>query len=120
MQVRVYYNLTKHTWSIQHKVPGKGWRLLKHADTVTLDNCKPVVYESGRQRVIREKKKYVHAFLTGELSEVHLRRGFRISYNPFKGPEFFYKGSPLREAGSRFDGSRKVTLDKGGLAVSSY
>lgn len=119
MPVRVFYNLTRGCWSIQHRVPGKGWRLLRHADVVTLRHCTPKVYEAGRLRTLREGKKYVHAFLEGELHPVHLRRGFLVSYNPRKGGQFFYKGSPLREAGAPFAGADRVTLESAGRVLAS-
>ena len=119
MQVRVYRNLTKRCWSIQHKVPGKGWRLLKHANLVSLDNAFPLIQEAGRQRVIKEGKKYVHAFICGELSETHLNRGFQLRYNPKAWPGFTYVPSVLKAEGDLFTGARKVTLDINGTVLSS-
>ena len=119
MIVRVYRNLTKNCWSVQHKVPGKGWRLLKHCDLVTLKSAIPIVYESGRQRVIREGKKYVHAYIVGELWPVHLKRGFKVQYNPKKSKHFVYQGCEIREPGLVFNGANRVTLDNGGTVISS-
>ena len=119
MQVRVYRNLTKRCWSIQLFIPGKGWRLLKHADLVSLDNAFPIVYEAGRQRVIREGKKYVHAFICGELSEIHLSRGFRLRYDPRAHAGFTYLPSAIRSEDDLFTGARKVTLDEQGRLLSS-
>jgi len=120
MNVRVYRNLTKNCWSVQHKVPGKGWRLLKHCDLVTLKNAMPIVYESGRQRVIREGKKYVHAYIVGELWPVPLSRGFVVQYNPKENEQFVYRGCAIREPGSAFTGARKVTLDIDGKVLSCF
>lgn len=119
MIVRVYRNLTRNCWSVQHKVPGKGWRLLKHCDLITLKNAMPIVYESGRQRVINEGKKYVHAYIVGELWEFHLRRGFRVEYNPRTCKSFVYRGCAIREPGSTFNGANRVTLDINGAVLSS-
>jgi len=99
VRVRIYRNLTKGCWSIQHKVQGKGWRLWKHADKVQLSCAIPKVSESGRQRVIREKKKYVHAYLEGWLitSAELTHKGERpVRYNPFHGPEFLIDGRVVR------------------------
>ena len=91
--VRVYFNLTRKVWSIQSYQPGKGWRLLTHATHLTLQNAVTKVSESGRQRVIRERKKYVHAYIQGELirtvPQSHSDR--RLSYNPYTGPDFYWK-----------------------------
>ena len=99
MRVRVYRNLTKGCWSIQHKVPGKGWRLWQHADKVQVSCAIPKVSESGRQRVIREKKKSVHAYLEGWLitSAELTHKGERpVRYNPYHGPEFLIDGRVVR------------------------
>lgn len=119
MNVRVYRNLTKNCWSVQHKLPGKGWRLLKHCDLISLKNVTTKVYESGRQRVIKEGKKYVHAYIEGEMWEYHLRRGFRVVYNPYSSGSFHYKGCAIREPGLTFNGADRVTLDINGAVLSS-
>ena len=76
--------------------PGKGWRLLTHSTDVILRNAKCKVYESGRQRVIRERKKYVHAYIEGELIGTtpvqHTR--LKLTYNPFKAGHFHWTDSP--------------------------
>ena len=95
MRVRVYRNLTKGCWSVQRYVKGRGWRLHEHRDSLQLSMAKPKVSESGRQRVIRERKKYVHAFLEGWLidSAELTHKGERpVRYNPFHGPEFLIDG----------------------------
>lgn len=89
MQVRVYFNLHKKRFSIQHKVNGR-WRLLSHADRVELIDVQFKVYETGRQRVLREKAKNVHAYVIGRL-EPHAHdestmRGAR--YNPYHAGHF--------------------------------
>ena len=61
MKVKVYFNLHKKCFSIQHK--GK---VIGYADAVTLKDCQFKVSESGRQRVLREKRKNVHAYCIGE------------------------------------------------------
>ena len=64
MKVKVYKNLTKDTWSIQDY---KTRKVIGYSDNIRLENAKFVVSKSGRQRVLREGKKYVHAFVVGEL-----------------------------------------------------
>lgn len=93
IRVRVYFNLTRKVWSIQSYQPGKGWRLLCHQTHLTLRNANTKVSESGRQRVIRERKKYVHAYIEGELIRTvpQLHSGRKLSYNPYTGPHFFWQ-----------------------------
>ena len=63
MKVRVYYNLTKHIWSVQKHVPGKGWRVAGHLSDLHFNNVKTVVNDYGQQQTRVEGKKYVHALL---------------------------------------------------------
>lgn len=85
MIVKVYFNLRKKCFSIQHK--GK---VIAHADTVKLKNVTYKVSEAGRQRVLKERHKNVHAFLVGEwvhsLSEDFA--GIPVTYNPYKYSSF--------------------------------
>ena len=62
LRVMVYYNLHKHTFSVTYK--GK---VVLYADYVKLKNVEFRVREGGRERVRREKKKNVHAFVIGDL-----------------------------------------------------
>lgn len=82
--VEVYYNLHKKCLSVRHK--GK---VICHTPAITLRNAKFVVREGGRQRVLQEGKKNVHAFVKGELvsydSSEHARSA---TYNPFKFDSF--------------------------------
>lgn len=97
MQVRVYRNLTRKCLSVQHNVPGKGWRLLCHVQSATLVNAKFLVYEKGRQRVLREGRKNVHAYVEGELRSVNFPEGAR------KESEFAHFG---------IEGERKGVLER--------
>ena len=87
MRVRVYYNLHKHTFSIQHRT-SKGWRVRDYADTVRLTDVTFKVSEAGRQRVLREGRKNVHAFVIGTLADTVPDTPHRVTYNPFKAPTF--------------------------------
>ena len=102
MRVRVYWNLHKKKFSIQHK--GK---VIGHADAVALGNVVFHVNENGRQRVLRERKKYVHAYVVGDIHTFayHLHDirnndalikfylgvvplSKQIKYNPYKSAHF--------------------------------
>lgn len=91
--VRIYFNLTRKVWSIQHHVPNKGWRLLAHTSDAILRDAVAKVYESGRQRVIKEGKKYVHAYIEGELigTRKESHSGRKLGYNPYKNSTFIWK-----------------------------
>lgn len=66
-RVRVYRNLTKKCWSVLNRYTGK---VILRADALTLVVCKFQVSEPGRKRVLREKRKNVHAFVQGVLVSV--------------------------------------------------
>lgn len=116
MKVRIYFNLHRRLWSVQSYVKGKGWRVIGHAREVYLSDVTFKVSEAGRQRVIREKRKNVHAYAIGTLeytiggllpdgtawtrytgtnpfpNEAHKVDGRAcwepVSYNPYRGPDF--------------------------------
>jgi len=91
MKVFVYYNLHKKCWSIKAlEGPNKG-RVVAHAATVILNEVQFKVSEAGRQRVLREKKKNVHAGAVGVLEcydpqEAYFNTAISmpVTYNPYK------------------------------------
>ena len=104
MKVFVYYNLHKHMWSIKAlEGPNKG-RVVAHSRHVLLAGARGKVSEAGRQRVLREKRKNVHAGITGYL--IHMERegyfpGHPVTYNPYKYKTFVYKYSERPYTGSQ-------------------
>lgn len=63
-RVMLYYNLHKHTFSIIYK-----GRVVIHADYVKLKDVEFRVRPGGREKVIKEKRKNVHSFVIGTLSD---------------------------------------------------
>jgi hypothetical protein len=72
MRVRIYRNLSpqyreRRAWSVMaYEGPNKG-RIIEIVDGIVLKDVRFVVNEGGRQRVIQEKRKNVHAFVDGTL-----------------------------------------------------
>lgn len=61
---KIYFNLHKKCYSVQAwDTDKKGWRLYKHSNALHVKDVSMQVNEKGRQRVIKEKRKNVHAFL---------------------------------------------------------
>jgi hypothetical protein len=96
-RVMVYYNLHKHTFSIQ-----KAGLVIAHADFVKLRDVEFRVRRGGREKVNLEKKKNVHAFVIGTLvdfceypcSELPSEpSGDIITYNPYKHESFVIKST---------------------------
>jgi hypothetical protein len=68
MKVEVYRNLHNGKYSIKSLTgPSKGL-VVAHADEVWIDQPEFRVSQSGRARVLKERKKYVHAVVRGYLS----------------------------------------------------
>lgn len=59
----IYWNSRKSLFSVKEK--GK---VILHTRSVFIENPKFVVYEAGRQRVIKKKQKNVPAFVRGEIT----------------------------------------------------
>lgn len=113
-----YWNLHKRTWSVKALSGYAKGKVIAHSDTVALAYPYAKVSEAGRQRVIREKRKNVHAGIVGlfELDRLqddvlHVEacgEGEQITYNPYKGPHFTYKAS-----GERFSDAMTSALTVG-------
>jgi len=90
MRVFVYYNLHRKLWSVKALEGENKGRVIAHRKEVVLREPKPKVSEAGRQRVIREKKKNVHAGLSGYYIErVPVPAiSFDVTYNPYKYDSF--------------------------------
>lgn len=87
MRVEVYFNLHKYVWSVRSARTG---RVILHTDKVHIRNPEFVVRQAGRERVLREGKKNVHAFVRGEATYFddfdYENRPMLdiIGYNPYK------------------------------------
>lgn len=82
--VKVYWNLHLDCYSVQ-----QSGKVVAHADTVELRDVTFHVNESGRQRVLKERRKNVHAFCTGYLDDAKDRYwDVKIVYNPYKYDSF--------------------------------
>lgn len=98
MKVFVYWNLHQSLWSVKALEGPKKGRVIARLPLVLLSDAEGKVSEAGRQRVLREKRKNVHAGLVGNLANASsgLHRGMiefvgdRITYNPYKYERFVH------------------------------
>lgn len=104
LRVKVYFNLRKKCFSIQYK-----GRVIGHSDKLCLENVEFKVSEAGRQRVLKSKRKNVHAFIIGNYSEIGWSDyGYKVSYNPYESSSFLLKLNnfgmtvPIHKAKSAF------------------
>ena len=88
--VDVYRNLHRNCYSIKQDGLVKA-----HADNVTLNKCTFHVNEVGRDRVRKTKRKEVHAWVKGYISEytdyLPANELKRIYYNPYKNDHFMHR-----------------------------
>jgi hypothetical protein len=91
MRVAVYYNLHKKIFSIQSRETSDYGKVIAHQDSVVVAQPKFVVRQAGREKVLKENKKNVHAFVVGTLLEDKIITSSRprlLSYNPYKNKTF--------------------------------
>lgn len=96
LKVFVYFNLHKKCFSVRALEGEHKGSVISHADVVYLRDAEPKVSQAGRERVIREKQKNVHAGIVGILTlpqdfEGDSKRG--LTYNPYVYKTFVYVDS---------------------------
>lgn len=84
-RVRVYRNLHKGCFSVQTYETGRGWRVRAHTTRIRLDDVEFKVMETGRQKVLKERKKNVHAFVIGtvRMEQPRYHQNVGVKYNPY-------------------------------------
>lgn len=98
-KVKVHYNLHKHLFSVTDM---KTNLVVGHSESVQLVDVVFKVSEKGRQRVLRDKKKNVHAYAVG----VYVGCGIgdedkQARYDPYKFETFVMEdGQPIYSAKS--------------------
>ena len=100
MKVKVYRNLHKQCYSVVAMEGPKKGRVVHHSEYVLLSNVSFKVRQGGREKVLKEKRKNVHAFVIGNLESLGpLRCAMEnrcivpITYNPYKNKEFVSVGT---------------------------
>jgi hypothetical protein len=96
--VEVYRNLNAKGPGYTYSIRQKG-KVIAHLQTVTLRDCTFVVQLGGRDRVRREKRKNVHAYIKGYLCDTG-SASVRLTYDPYTHDTFVTKqgGAPVRSA----------------------
>jgi hypothetical protein len=120
MKVKVYFNLHRKLFSVVALEGERKGRVIAHKTHLRLANAQFKVSEAGRQRVLREKRKNVHAFVVGELCEtfypVAALAAFpgvvvrEATYNPYLYSTFVLKDSqePIYFAGLVWLENKKI------------
>jgi hypothetical protein len=135
LRVFIYFNLHRKLWSVKAlEGPHKG-KVISHCLDFSLHNCTMKVSEAGRQRVLRERRKNVHAGIVGQWDHwrlpLPLRQGGaypqgalhrldnllpdgRITYNPYRSPTFtdVDTGEPVKGAARVYALGRNVYYEE--------
>ena len=61
-KVFIYRNLHKKCWSVK-----QNGKVINHTSKIILMDCEFIVQPAGHAKVLKEKKKNVHAFVKGEI-----------------------------------------------------
>lgn len=119
-RVEVYRNL-KFKDSIVYSVrDAKTGLVLGHATHLLLGSCEFVVSEVGRQRVLRERKKNVHAWIEGSFGIIHAGDDEifsdveKVNYNPYTNTLF-----ELVDCGEPVTGASLVYINEDGVHASA-
>lgn len=109
MRCFVYFNLHRKCFSIKALEGANKGRVIAHRSEALLFDARFKVSQAGRQRVIREQRKNVHAGVVGDwidssgdyatLNAVAVN-GSAITYNPYKYDSFvhLYGEHPIENA----------------------
>ena len=145
MKVFVYFNLSRRCWSIKALDGEMKGRVIGHASSVLLALVSFKVNEKGRQRVIRDKRKNVHAGAVGRLQSASLIEdsppvisdradfvpiptetcktrynrawvvGLSIAYNPYEAGFFYSKST-----GARVDYASMIAMAPDGKVFAKF
>lgn len=113
--VFVYRNLHEQLWSVQARDGKYKGLIVGHATHLVLDHARWRVNQVGRQRVIRERAKNVHAGVFGMLADIE-PVGVdwqRVTYNPYTTRTFVLADLPDH---SVVDSTRYAMFDIAGKA----
>ena len=89
--VKCYRNLNRKgvVWSLLNSKTGL---VDSYAHNVFLEDVTFKVSQAGRNRVLKQKRKNVHAFVTGKVCSKSVQTWKRATYNPYKDVGFHLVG----------------------------
>lgn len=114
MNAKIYWNFTRKRWSVQNARTG---RVVAHRRELVLFMPTFSVSQAGRLRVLRERRKNVHAKVAGmtvPCRAVPTLRWERVRYNPYR-DETFVSG-----AGDRVDTAKYAHFRPDGTVWALY
>lgn len=105
--VYIYRNLRQKCWSIRSASGPNRGRVINHSTALILTDVEMKVSLAGRARVLKEKRKNVHAGIAGSyvnvdnnLTDIPSYNWIEVTYNPYKNETFVIKnsGEPIYSA----------------------
>lgn len=103
-RVHAYYNIPKDTVSVRNT----SRKVILHRDTVVLRDGDFRVSEPGRERVLENERKNVHAMVYGYWAEeCPVECPVAVRYNPYEDPYF-----KTVEGGERIEEADWVIIEK--------
>ncbi len=101
LDVEVYWNLHKRLFSVRDR---KTRKVIAHRSSIHLTDVSFHVSEAGRQRVLREQRKNVHATVRGTTgSSDHTGKMSFVRYNPYAYATFVDEhANPITHADAAF------------------
>lgn len=103
MKVEVYFNLHKKCLSVRSLEGHDKGRVIAHVDAINLFDATFAVQPAGRDKVRREGRKNVHAFVRGKWCDTvagDALEAVGVTYNPYKYESFVNRAdeSPIYRA----------------------
>ena len=110
MKVFIYFNLHKKCWSVKALEGENKGKVIQHCDNFELVDVTFKVSQAGRERVLREKRKNVHAGVVGYLSPITIQSGEKVTYNPYLYDSFVYSDTkkPINTAKYCFSKGKEI------------
>ena len=133
-KVFVYRNLHQNCWSVKARGGKNAGRVILHADEVVVLGAEFDVNEKGRQKVLQEQRKNVHAGVVGwlagasvieqrydndvpqDFADVDTEGWDEVTYNPYKFSSFVFKATEEAAVGKfkvKLQSDRKVVATPG-------
>jgi len=123
MKVKVYFNLHKKVFSVVAMEGEHKGLVIDHTDYIELSSAEFKVQKKGRERVLKEKRKNVHAYIMGydcrlkDDSELTFN-WVRAKYNPYLNSTFVLEDDEDRQLRYSQFVRLKVVNDRGVIMVS--
>jgi len=104
MRVKAYRNLHKQCWSVVAMEGENKGRVVAHPQFVQMKDVEFRVQPAGRRRVLRERRKNIHAYVIGTFVPSTASQPWeQVRYNPYKFETFVDRsGSPVHSADGVF------------------